>query len=108
IAEPLAGGARVDPFSGERDVAGRTIRAVSPSIFADDPLRLLRAVRLEDELGFRLDPATEALVREHAALAAEPAGERILGELLRLSVDGYRRLVALGLLEALGGTDARA
>jgi hypothetical protein len=106
IAEPLAGGARVDPFGGERDVAERTIRAVSPSVFSDDPLRLLRAVRLEDELGFRLDAATEGLVREHAALAAEPAGERIVGELLRLSVDGYRRLAELGLLSALGGTAA--
>ena len=35
----------------------------APSVFADDPLRLLRAVRLEDELGFRLDEATEELVR---------------------------------------------
>jgi tRNA nucleotidyltransferase/poly(A) polymerase len=108
IAEPLGGGARVDPFGGERDLAARTIRAVSPSVFSDDPLRLLRAVRLEGELGFRLDPATEALVREHAGLTARPAGERVLGELLRLSVAGYRRLAELGLLAALGGSEERA
>jgi hypothetical protein len=76
---------------------------VSRSIFRDDPLRLLRAVRLEDELGFRLDAETEQLVREHAALVERPAGERILAELVRLSSEGYERLAELGLLAPLGG-----
>ena len=103
MAVPLGGGDLADPFDGRRDVDARILRAVSPSIFSDDPLRLLRAVRLEEELGFRLDGATEGLVREHARLAAHPAGERILDELLRLSAVGYRRLQALGVLEPLGG-----
>ncbi len=64
--------------------------ARSPTaVFETDPLRLLRAVRLEDELGFRLYPESEQLVRRHAALAPRPAGERILGELERLSANGY-------------------
>lgn len=103
IADPVGGGERVDPFGGRRDIESRTLRAVSETIFADDPLRLLRAVRLEDELGFRIDPDTEGLVREHSALAAKPAGERILEELERLSAGGYRRLDQLGLLAPLGG-----
>ena len=104
IAEPLAGGEAVDPFGGRADLEARVLRAVSPTVFADDPLRLLRAVRLEDELGFRLDPETERLVREHAGLVGGPAGERILAELERLSADGYRRLDELGLLATLGGS----
>jgi tRNA nucleotidyltransferase/poly(A) polymerase len=104
IARPLAGGDAVDPFGGRRDLEAGLIRAVSPGIFTTDPLRLLRAVRLEDELGFRIEPGTEALVREHAGLVSEPSGERILAELARLSVDGYRRLAGLGLLERLGGS----
>ena len=56
-------------------------RAVSQGVFEADPLRLLRAVRLEDELGFRIDAEAERLVRRHAELASQPAGERILGEL---------------------------
>jgi tRNA nucleotidyltransferase/poly(A) polymerase len=108
IAEPVAGGERVDPFGGRRDLESRTLRAVSATIFRDDPLRLLRAVRLEDELAFHLDPETERLVRAHAASVTEPAGERILEELLRLSADGYRRLDALGLLEPLGGRVAES
>jgi hypothetical protein len=94
----------VDPFGGLRDLDVRSIRAVSPGVFTADPLRLLRAVRLEDELGFRCEPETEQLVRENAGLADRPAGERILAELLRLSVDGYRRLDELGLLAPLGGS----
>jgi tRNA nucleotidyltransferase/poly(A) polymerase len=73
-------------------------------VFEDDPLRLLRAVRIEDELGFRLEAHTEALLRGASARVVEPAGERILGELERLSAAGYRRLDQLGLLEPLGGS----
>ena len=103
IARPLAGGEPVDPFHGLEDLEARCLRAVRESIFEDDPLRLLRAVRLEDELDVRLDEATEALVREHASLVTGPAGERIVAELRRLSPGGYRRLDEIGLLEPLGG-----
>jgi hypothetical protein len=104
IAVPLAGGAPVDPYGGLADLEARTLRAVSDSIFDDDPLRLLRAVRLEDELGFGMDEQTELLLRDKIRLVAAPAGERVLGELERLSSAGFRRLEELGLLEPLGGS----
>jgi hypothetical protein len=107
IAEPVAGGDLVDPHDGRGDLDRRVLRAVSQRTFDDDPLRLLRAVRFEDELGFRLDEATERLVRERAPLAARAAGERILAELARLSLAGWLRLDELGLLDALGGSAAR-
>jgi Poly A polymerase head domain len=107
IAVPLAGGEALDPFGGRADLKAGVLRAVSPSVFADDPLRLLRAARLEDELGVRLDEETAQLVREHAALADRPAGERTYAELLRLSMDGLRRAAELGLLEPLGGSPER-
>jgi tRNA nucleotidyltransferase/poly(A) polymerase len=103
IAEKVGTEETADPFHGYGDLAASRLRAVRQTVFEDDPLRLLRAVRLEDELDFRLDDATERLVREHAGLAAAPAGERILAELRRLSAGGYRRLDELGLLEPLGG-----
>ncbi|HXV96327.1 MAG TPA: hypothetical protein VD695_07240 [Gaiellaceae bacterium] len=106
LARPLAGGGLVDPLGGEADLEARRLRAVGDSVFRDDPLRLLRAVRLEDELGFRLDEETEELVRASAGLVGEPAGERVLGELERLSPDGFRRADELGLLEPLGGSTA--
>ena len=104
IAQPVAGGEHVDPLGGRADLESRTLRAVSESVFEDDPLRLLRAVRLEDELGFALDGATEELVRRHVSLVADPAGERIVGELERLSPAGFERADELGLLEPLGGS----
>ena len=106
IAVPLGGGEPADPFGGQTDLERRVLRVVSRSVFDDDPLRLLRAVRLEDELGFRLDDETALLVQEHAALVERPAAERIVGELVRLSVDGFRRAEELGLLGPLGGSVA--
>jgi Poly A polymerase head domain len=107
IARRLGAAEEIDPLGGKPDLESRTLRAVSGEIFRADPLRLLRAVRLEDELGLRMDSETEALVRRDASLTTEPAGERILGELQRLSAAGYRRAGELGLLAELGGSAAR-
>jgi Poly A polymerase head domain len=107
IAVPVAGGTPIDPYDGRGDLERRTLRRVTDTIFESDPLRLLRAVRLEDELGARLDDETERLVREHAGLARRPSGERILAELQRLSLPGWLRLDELGLLAALGGSAGR-
>jgi hypothetical protein len=106
IAVPVDGGEPVDPHDGRRDLEARVLRAVSPTIFEDDPVRLLRAVRLEDELGFRLDEETTALLRANAALVTRPAGERVLAELERLTAAGFRRADELGLLAPLGGSTA--
>jgi tRNA nucleotidyltransferase/poly(A) polymerase len=103
IAVPIDGGEPVDPSGGREDLELRLVRAVSESVFEDDPLRLLRAVRLERELGFRLAQLTEELVRRHRSLVTAAAGERVLAELERLDAGGYRRLDELGLLEPLGG-----
>ncbi len=108
MAEPLSGGEIIDPFGGRSDLAERLLRAVSDRVFGDDPLRLLRAVRFEEELGLRLDAGCERLVREYAGRAGEVAGERILAELERLSWEGYARLDELGLLAPLDGSLALA
>src|SRR6266496_4165845 len=88
------------------DFTAKRLRAIGESVFRDDPLRLLRGPRLEDELpfDFRLVPETEELIRRDSALVTQPSKERILAELRRLSVDGFRRLDELGLLEPLGGS----
>jgi tRNA nucleotidyltransferase/poly(A) polymerase len=105
IAERVGADELVDPYNGYGDLAAKRIKAVGESVFEDDPLRLLRAVRLEDELpfDFRMVPETEELVRRHAHQVAQPSGERIVAELRRLSPGGYRRLDSLGLLAPLGG-----
>jgi len=105
IARPLAGGcATVDPFGGRADLEAGLVRAVDAGVFQRDPLRLLRAVRFEEELGFAFERRTERLIREQAQHVTRPAGERILEVLLRLGVAGWHRLGELGLLQPLGGS----
>jgi Poly A polymerase head domain len=104
IAERAGSDVTVDPYAGYADLAAGRLRAVGDDVFRDDPLRLLRGPRLEDELDFRLVPETEALIRRDAELVTRPSGERILAELRRLSAFGFRQLEALGLLERLGGS----
>jgi hypothetical protein len=103
IAVHVQTGVSHDPHDGRADLEAGIVKAVSDSIFVDDPLRLLRAVRFEDELGFRMDDRTETLLRASTALVSQPAGERVLAELERLSAAGYRRLDEVGLLAPLGG-----
>ena len=107
LAREVHSGLYVDPTGGLDDLRGGLLRAVSETVFDDDPLRLLRAVRLEDELPLALDADTESLVRTRASAATAPAGERILAELVRLSPAGFRRLDELGLLAPLGGSIER-
>ncbi|SDY88109.1 tRNA nucleotidyltransferase (CCA-adding enzyme) [Evansella caseinilytica] len=73
----------IDPFGGQAAINNRIIQVVggSPERFLEDPLRLLRALRFAVELRFAIDPQTEAWMTAHAALAAEPAVERIANEL---------------------------
>ncbi len=84
IAEPLAGGERIDPLGGVADLTARRLRAVGPGSFADDPLRVLRLVRATVELGLFALPDTLALARSQAPGLAGVSGERVLAELRRI------------------------
>jgi len=78
--------ALIDPFGGRRDVTDRTIRAVGDPAarFAEDALRMLRAVRFAAVLGFTIEPHTLDGIGNQASLAAHLSGERISAELDRL------------------------
>jgi putative nucleotidyltransferase with HDIG domain len=100
VAVPLGGGETLDPLGGLEDLERRRLRAVGEGSFAADPLRLLRAARLAAELELAIDPGTVRLARAEAGRAAEPAGERQLGE-LRLLLGGPEPLRGLALLDEL-------
>ena len=74
----------IDPTGGGLDFTKGVIRVTSPTVFVDDPLRLLRAFRFMAELGFSLEGESAALVRHQADLITKPAGERIGYELARI------------------------
>lgn len=99
-------GRLVDPTGGRADLVARRLRATSQRTFEDDPVRLMRAVRLESELGFQMDPSTEARVRQDAALLGTASAERLRDEFARMVAprgarDPLQRLDALGLLPHL-------
>ncbi|PKB83779.1 MAG: hypothetical protein BZY88_01715 [SAR202 cluster bacterium Io17-Chloro-G9] len=93
----------IDPFHGRQDLVKKRIRAVSPSIFREDPGRLLRSVRLASQLGFALDPETVNLVRAEAHRVSLVSAERIRDEFLAIlamvNAKGY--LVILDRLDLL-------
>jgi tRNA nucleotidyltransferase/poly(A) polymerase len=88
LAVPLAallGGpaAVVDPTGGRADLAARRLRACGPSAFADDPVRVLRLLRLAHALGFAIEPETERGARAAAPALATVAAERVRDEVTR-------------------------
>ncbi|MDP9363271.1 MAG: CCA tRNA nucleotidyltransferase [Chloroflexota bacterium] len=89
-ADPVSGDL-IDPFGGEADVALSVLRAVGDpdERFAEDPLRLLRAARFVAQLGFRLDPETEAAMARLAPSLGRISQERILAELTKLLLGTY-------------------
>lgn len=93
----------IDPLGGREDLETGRIRATSERSFRDDPVRLLRAVRLESELGFAAEPQTESWIQRDAPLLAGSAAERVRDEFTRgLAVSGaadfIQRLDDLSLL----------
>ena len=96
-------GALLDPSGGLEDLAAGRLRAISEANLLDDPLRLLRGVRLAWELGFRLEATSLGWICQHRARLGQVAGERVLAELERLAVApqggaGLAQVVDTGLL----------
>jgi tRNA nucleotidyltransferase (CCA-adding enzyme) len=101
-------GRMVDPHGGHADLDAGVVRVLHDGSFRDDPTRLLRAVRYEARLGFRMDPGTESLARAAIDDGAPStvSGKRIADELLDLLGEvevarAVERLHDLGLDRAL-------
>jgi tRNA nucleotidyltransferase (CCA-adding enzyme) len=97
-----------DPCGGLADLEEGVVRVLHERSFVDDPTRLLRAVRYEVRLAFRMDPTTETLARTAAADDAPRtvSGARVRDELMDLLGEsqapaGVRRMRELGLDRAL-------
>lgn len=97
-----------DPLHGRPDLDSRILRHCSPQTFEDDPLRILRGVRLVTQLQMTLDPATSKLMQGSCASLGRVASERIRQELATIFAaksigSGLRQLQGLGLIERLLG-----
>jgi tRNA nucleotidyltransferase (CCA-adding enzyme) len=97
-----------DPYGGLSDLETGFVRILHQSSFLDDPTRLLRAVRYETRLGFRMDEDSERAARVAVAEDAlsTVSGARVRDELVDLLAEheapaAVERLRELGLDRAL-------
>lgn len=92
-----------DRLAGRNDLAARILRTPADPLrtFADDPLRMLRAVRFACDLGFELAPDLLPAMRQMKSRLAPPviSAERIADELRRM-LTSERPRIALELLDA--------
>jgi poly(A) polymerase len=84
--DPLDGDRVIDFVGGRADLDAKLIRAIGnpDERFAEDHLRLLRAVRFAARLGFTIEPATADAIRRHAGELPRISPERIADELRRM------------------------
>jgi tRNA nucleotidyltransferase (CCA-adding enzyme) len=101
IARRLDTGELVDPFGGAEDLEHGVLRTVGPRSFAEDPLRIVRGLRLVSQLGLTPDETTLRQMRDEARNVTLVSGERVGGG---LQADGMGELSKL----LLGREPARA
>jgi len=95
-----------DPFGGINDAGSTILRKVSDSIFDDDPVRMMRAVRLSMRYGLKIEQATWELLVLKAPLLSRTSPERARDELVQLmscanSTEGVKLLYSSGLMEVM-------
>jgi poly(A) polymerase len=85
--------ATLDYVHGRDDLSSRIIRAIGDPIqrFSEDKLRMLRAVRFAARLGFTIDPATAAAIRQLASQITVVSPERIRDEITLILTEGGAR-----------------
>ncbi len=81
MAVALGGGGLLDPHGGRRDLDRGVVRMIDAANFDDDPLRLLKGVRMAVALGFDIVPATVAAMRQRAEAIVSVSPERVTYEL---------------------------
>jgi putative nucleotidyltransferase with HDIG domain len=102
FADPQSGTV-LDFVGGQADLAAHVVRAIGDpdARFAEDRLRMLRAVRFAAELGFTIAPETQDAIRRRAETVRTVSAERVRDELVRM-LTGPDAEGALGLLRDAG------
>ncbi len=101
LCDPTSGYV-IDYVDGRNDLRAKIIRAIGsgPERFAEDHLRMLRAVRFAANLGFKIEPATLAAVKDNAHSIRRVSAERVRDELTKMLTRGGARRG----MELLAGT----
>ncbi len=91
----------IDPLGGLTDLRARRLRACSECSFIDDPLRVLRGVRLANTLGFQLEENTRRWMTAAVGQLEQVSAERVRDELVRM-LESPDAVVAVRVLDHLG------
>jgi poly(A) polymerase/tRNA nucleotidyltransferase (CCA-adding enzyme) len=98
----------IDPNEGITDLARKQIRAVGNPVdrFCEDPVRLIRAIRLATQIKFRIEKNTELTINKMAASLRQTAPERVREELTKIlscqkPSTGFNLMVRTGLLKEI-------
>src|SRR5690349_10218395 len=98
----------VDFHGGLADLKKRVMRVIGDPVtrYREDPVRMLRAVRLAAKLGLTLDAATREPIRSLAPLMERVPPARLFDEMLKLLLSGHasaclRQLREVGLHKGL-------
>lgn len=93
----------LDPFNGKKDIKNRTISAVDIEKFADDPLRILRAIQFSSRFNFSLDDklCKKCKTMIEKRLLNELAKERIFGEIKKILLKSSKPSIGFSLLKKL-------
>ncbi len=99
-------GTLYDYWGGLRDLEEKRIRVMHSISFVDDPTRILRAIRLEQRLGFSLEHRTRELIDQALPLLGRVSGDRVRHEIEAILEETepaaiLARLEELGVLEAI-------
>lgn len=90
-----------DPLGGVVDLKNKIIRSCTSTSFQEDPLRILRGVRLAAMGDFHIQPSTLAMMRASTSMLGGVSPERIRDEFLRI-LTGRIPHIALRALDMLG------
>lgn len=98
----------IDPFKGQKDLRAKLVRAVGDphQRFAEDALRLMRAIRIATQLGFEIEEKTFQAIKDNASLINKIAAERVRDELIKIlstnhPADGFMLLKNSALLHEI-------
>ena len=91
----------LDPLSGAADLRAKKLRACKDSSLSDDPIRVLRGIRLAAALEFQIEPSTRKMMKSAAPLLGQISSERVRDELFRI-LEGSQASASVRALEMLG------
>ena len=91
----------IDPLNGANDIRAKVIRACSPTSMADDPVRILRAVRQAAAFGFTIDKPTREWLKQSTDQLKSISPERLRDEIFKI-LQGPKADASIRALDMLG------